>query len=321
MTDTLDTAVDPETTEVEEALEAFLAANDPSALSPVEYRGARYDAGLAWVHFPEGFGGLGVRPELQAVVERRLREAGAPATARTPCSSAWPWPGRPIVTHGSDERARPPACARCSPARRSGASSSASRAPAPTSPACRPGPSATATSGSSTARRCGPRSPTSPTGACSSPAPTPTQPKHKGLTYFVVDMHAPGVEVRPLRQITGEAEFNEVYFTDVRVPDADRIGDVGEGWRVSMTTLMNERTTIGGGGGHAPPGQRRRSPRPCDLWTSAGPTRTRSRGTGSCSCGSRPRCCGSPTCGPAPNAPGRQPRARGLDRQARRSPS
>jgi alkylation response protein AidB-like acyl-CoA dehydrogenase len=69
----------------------------------------------------------------------------------------------------------------------------------------------------------------------------PDVPKHKGLTYFVVDMHAPGVEVRPLRQMSGDDEFNEVYFTDVRIPDSERLGAVGDGWRVSTTTLMNER--------------------------------------------------------------------------------
>jgi alkylation response protein AidB-like acyl-CoA dehydrogenase len=66
------------------------------------------------------------------------------------------------------------------------------------------------------------------------------------MTAFLVDMHAPGVEVRPLFQITGEAEFNEVFFTDVRMPDSARLGDEGDGWRVALTTLMNERVSIGG---------------------------------------------------------------------------
>jgi len=73
----------------------------------------------------------------------------------------------------------------------------------------------------------------------------PDQPKHKGLTGFVVDMHAPGVEVRPLRQITGEAEFNEIFFSDVEVPVENRLGEEGEGWQVAMTTLLHERATLG----------------------------------------------------------------------------
>ena len=74
----------------------------------------------------------------------------------------------------------------------------------------------------------------------------PEAVKHAGLTAFVVDMHGPGVEVRPLRQMTGEAEFNEVYFTDTRIPDGEMLGEPGDGWRVSLTTLMNERVSIGG---------------------------------------------------------------------------
>ena len=72
--------------------------------------------------------------------------------------------------------------------------------------------------------------------------------KHKGLTYFVIDMHGPGVETRPLRQLTGQAEFNEVYMTDARIPDTHRLGGVGDGWRVAMTTLMNERSALGASG-------------------------------------------------------------------------
>ncbi|TFH23915.1 MAG: hypothetical protein E4H03_05015, partial [Myxococcales bacterium] len=77
----------------------------------------------------------------------------------------------------------------------------------------------------------------------------PNAPKHKGLTYFVVDMHSPGVEVRPINQINGGQGFNEVFFTDVRIPDANRLDEIGNGWRVALTTLMNERSSIGAGGG------------------------------------------------------------------------
>ena len=74
----------------------------------------------------------------------------------------------------------------------------------------------------------------------------PTVPKHKGLSYFCVDMKAPGVEIKPIKQLTGDSDFNEVYFTDVRVSDSQRLGEVGQGWQVSLTTLMNERAAIGG---------------------------------------------------------------------------
>ncbi len=77
----------------------------------------------------------------------------------------------------------------------------------------------------------------------------PNANKHAGLTYFVVDMRSPGIEVRPIKQITGGSNFNEVFFTDVRVPDANRISAVGNGWAVAITTLMNERSSIGGGVG------------------------------------------------------------------------
>jgi alkylation response protein AidB-like acyl-CoA dehydrogenase len=77
----------------------------------------------------------------------------------------------------------------------------------------------------------------------------PTAPKHQGLSYFFIDMKSPGIEVKPIKQISGGANFNEVYFTDVRVSDAQRLGAVGQGWQVALTTLMNERASIGGGGG------------------------------------------------------------------------
>ena len=74
----------------------------------------------------------------------------------------------------------------------------------------------------------------------------PDVPKHEGLSYFIIDMKAPGVDIRPLRQLTGSSEFNEVFLNDVRIPDANRVGDVGDGWRCARTTLMNERVTLSG---------------------------------------------------------------------------
>ena len=77
----------------------------------------------------------------------------------------------------------------------------------------------------------------------------PTVPKHKGLSYFFLDMRSPGIEVRPIKQMSGSTHFNEVYFTDVRVPDDQRLGAIGQGWQVAITTLMNERLALGGTGG------------------------------------------------------------------------
>ncbi len=76
----------------------------------------------------------------------------------------------------------------------------------------------------------------------------PSLPKHKGLTFFWLDMESPGVEIKPIKQISGGSNFNEVFFTNVRIPDSQRLGEIGEGWQVSLTTLMNERLAVGGAG-------------------------------------------------------------------------
>ena len=79
----------------------------------------------------------------------------------------------------------------------------------------------------------------------------PTAAKHAGITYFIIDMHSPGIEIRGIKQINGGTGFNEVFFSDVRIPDENRVGEVNDGWRGAITTLMNERASIGGGGGGA----------------------------------------------------------------------
>jgi alkylation response protein AidB-like acyl-CoA dehydrogenase len=244
---------DAEAQRVHDAVDALLAAHDPTREDAVTFRGAQYDAGLAWVNFPVGYGGLGVRPALQREVERRVRAAGA-AERSSGVFFGHFLAAPTIVTHGSEQAKqrflRPLYTGEevwCQLFSEPGAGSDlASLA----TKAVRDGDewvvngqkvwntlAHIADVGMLVTRT------------------DPDVPKHKGLTYFAVDMHGPGVEVRPLRQITGEAEFNEVYLTDARIPDAWRIGDVGEGWRVSLTTLANERVTIGGGGGGGAPKQ------------------------------------------------------------------
>lgn len=240
------TTIDAERARVDAAVDQLLAANDPKSMDNIAFRGARYDHGLAWVHFPEGFGGLGVRPELNRLVEERLRQAGA--QPQDPSTFFIALAGPTIVTHGSDEVKkrflRPMFTGEerwCQLFSEPGAGSDFAGLG---TRAVRDGDEWIVNGQKvwNTLAHLG-------DWGMLVTRTDPDQPKHKGMTYFAVDMHSPGVEVRPLRQITGEAEFNEVYLTDARIPDAYRIGDIGEGWRVSLTTLMNERTAIGGGGG------------------------------------------------------------------------
>ena len=229
---------------VNSALDQLLAEHPPASLTDTEFRGRRYDAGLAWVHFPVGFGGLGARPELNRVVEERCRRAGA--AAQDPSTFFMALAGPTIVTHGNDDQRnrflRPMYTGEerwCQLFSEPGAGSDFAGLG---TRAVRDGDEWIVNGQKvwNTMAHLG-------DWGMLVTRTDPDQPKHKGMTYFALDMRLPGVEVRPLRQITGEAEFNEVYMTDVRVPDDCRIGAEGEGWRAALTTLMNERTAIGSG--------------------------------------------------------------------------
>jgi alkylation response protein AidB-like acyl-CoA dehydrogenase len=245
MTATATSPVDADESLVKERLAELLGSHDPSRTPPSEFWGAQFDLGLAWVSFPEGSGGLGLAPKLQDLVNAALRDAGAPSNyLRNPIGIGMAAPT--IVTHGTPrqrERYLRPlfTCEEvwCQLFSEPGAGSDvaglATRAE-------RDGDE-WVVNGQKVWTTLAHRARFGLLLARSDP----DLPKHQGLTYFVLDMTSPGVEVRPLRQITGEAEFNEVYLTDVRVPDEQRLGGVGEGWRVAITTLMNERVSIGGG--------------------------------------------------------------------------
>ena len=230
--------------EIGALVDSLIANYPPNKTKPIDFLGAQFDAGLAWVHFPVSYGGLGASPKHQKIVNEAIAAANGPSSyARNPigygmCAptiAQWGTPDqiqrylRPLFT-GEEIW-----CQLFS----------------------EPGSGSDFAGLSAKGVRDGDEWLVNGQKVWTTLAhlsklgllvvrTDPQAVKHAGLTALIVDMNASGVEVRPLRQMTGEAEFNEVYFTDVRVPVADTLGGAGDGWRVSLTTLMNERVAIGG---------------------------------------------------------------------------
>ncbi|MEU0084613.1 acyl-CoA dehydrogenase family protein [Streptomyces sp. NPDC006274] len=227
----------------------LLADHPPATTDRTDFLKARFDAGLAWVHFPKGLGGLDAPRALQAVVDAELTAAGAPDNDPRRIGIGLGMAAPTILKYGSQEVKerflRPLWIGEevwCQLFSEPGAGSDLA---ALGTRAVRDAHGDTGdwivtgqkvwTSSAHVARW-----------AILIARTDPDLPKHRGITYFICDMTDPGVEVRPLRQITGEAEFNEVFLTEVRIPDAHRLGEIGAGWKVAQTTLNNERVAIGG---------------------------------------------------------------------------
>lgn len=215
---------------------------DPANADPIEFLGCQFDLGLAWVHFDEGFGGLGLSAGHQPEIDRRLHDSGAPASAGDYIglhqgASAIHAAGtdaqrqrflRPIFT-GEEHW-----CQLFSePGAGSDLAGLATRAAADGDEWIING-SKVWTSGAIHARW-----------AILLARTDPELPKHRGLTFFICDLHQPGVDIRPLRQADGNAHFNEVFLTEARIPDSLRIGDVGQGWGISLACLNSERDGAG----------------------------------------------------------------------------
>ncbi|MFJ3845095.1 acyl-CoA dehydrogenase family protein [Streptomyces albidoflavus] len=228
---------------------ALLADRPPATTSRADFLAARFDAGLAWVHYPEGLGGLGAARSLQSVVDAELAAAGAPDNDPRRIGIGLGMAAPTILAYGTEEQKRrflrplwlgeEVWCQLFSePGAGSDLAALSTRAVLGDDGVWTVTGQKVWTSSAHLARW-----------AILIARTDPAQPKHRGITYFLCDMTDPGVEVRPLRQITGEAEFNEVFLTGVRIPDSHRLGEVGEGWQVARTTLMNERVSIGGSTG------------------------------------------------------------------------
>jgi len=210
-----------------------------------EFWGKQFDLGLAWVQFPEGAGGLGLNPKYQLMVIETLRNEGISQQNRVANILGIGMGAPTIIEYGTEEQIseylRPMFTTEeiwcqlfSEPGSGSDLASLSTKAVDDGDGYIVNGQKVWTTLGH-----------LAKWGLIVTRT-DPNVPKHRGLTFFIVDMESEGVDVRPLRQITGEAEFNEVYFTDVKIPKENILGSLGEGWRVSLTILVNERVAIGG---------------------------------------------------------------------------
>jgi alkylation response protein AidB-like acyl-CoA dehydrogenase len=228
---------------IEETARRVVTEHPPGSTPLPELMGAWYDAGLTWVYFPRGLGGLDAPRSLQPLANRIMREAGGPEP-RTVNSIGYGIVAGTIRRYATTELAasllRPLATGQekwCQLFSEPGAGSDLAGL---ATRAVREG-DGWRVSGQKVWNSLAHLSRWGVLLARTDP----DVPKHKGLTYFFIDMKAPGVEVRPLRQLTGRAQFNEVFLDNVYVPDSQRLGDVGSGWFVANSTLADERTSLG----------------------------------------------------------------------------
>ena len=210
-----------------------------------EFWGKQFDLGLAWVQFPEGAGGLGLNPKYQLIITETLRNEGISQQNRLANILGIGMGAPTIVEYGTQEQIqtylRPMFTTEeiwcqlfSEPGSGADLASLSTKAVDDGDGFIVNGQKVWTTLGH-----------LAKWGLIVTRT-DPDVPKHRGLTFFIVDMESEGVDVRPLRQITGEAEFNEVYFTDVKIPKENILGSLGDGWRVSLAILMNERVAIGG---------------------------------------------------------------------------
>lgn len=239
-------SADEADTRVDVALQHLLDGHPPAACQDEAFWAAQFDLGLAWVHFPAGLGGLGIDAAHQATVHQRIRSAGGSAAnwERNVVGVGMAAPTLLAYASRSEQRhllRRIFTCEDiwCQLFSEPGAGSDLANV------------ATSAVEADGTWRVNGQKVWTTLAHQARwgllLARTDPDVPKHKGLTYFFVDMRSPGIEVRPLFELTGEAEFNEVFLTDVEVPDSNRLGPIGEGWTVASTTLNNERAAAGHG--------------------------------------------------------------------------